>query len=123
MAPFRNGLFASPQPLIECLCTLNLLASRLDPYGLEAYQKAIFENGSDVRIDPVIVAILAAIFYYSHPAFTGLQIAPHHPKNSRWHVGMANQIVWATDQFPTGVAAYFRELIIAVGDVTAGISS
>ena len=84
---------------------------------------AIFENGSDVRIDPVIVAILATILYDAHPALSGLQIAPHHPKNSRWHVRVAYQIVWAADQLLTGVAAYFRELIIAVGDFTAGISS
>ena len=82
----------------------------------------IFENGSDVRIDPVIIAILTAIFYDAHPAFSGLQVAPHHPKNGRWHVRVANQIVWATDQLLTGVAANFRELIIAVGDFTAGIS-
>ncbi len=36
---------------------------------------------------------------------------------------MANQIVWTTDQLFTGIAAYFCELIIAVGDFTAGISS
>ena len=84
---------------------------------------AIFENRSDVRIDPVIVAVLTTIFYDPHPAFSSLQVAPHQPKNRRWHVRMTYQIVWAADQLFTGVAAYFRELIIAVGDFTVGISS
>ncbi|MCY1182544.1 hypothetical protein D9M73_231090 [compost metagenome] len=89
----RDGGLAGIDALVEGLGTADLLGGWLDPHRLVAGDLAAFEDGRDVGIHPVVVAVLAAVLHHAHPLAPLLQGRPHVGEHGGRHVRVADQIV------------------------------
>nr|GFD52143.1 hypothetical protein [Tanacetum cinerariifolium] len=76
----------------------------------------------DVGADPIVVAVLAAVFHHAHPGFALLDGLPHVGEHGGWHVRVADQVVWLADQLLAGKTAEGDKGVIAVGDMAAEVS-
>jgi len=99
----------------------DLLGRRLDPHRLVTHHTLVFENRGYISVDPIVVAVLAAVFDDAHPRRTLFQGAPHMLEDCGRHVRVAHQIVRRTYQLLTRKSADFPERIVAVGDDAFGI--
>ncbi|MOA21723.1 hypothetical protein D3C78_1422300 [compost metagenome] len=100
-----------------------MLARRAYAHRLVTHDPPTFEDGRDVGIDPVVVAVTAAVLDDTHPALAGFQVAPHQLVHRRRHVRVAHQVVRAANQFGLAVATDGGKLRVAVGDQAGGIGS
>jgi hypothetical protein len=119
--PRRHRRLAVTQTRIERISPSHLLPGGLDPHRLVPDHTTAFQNRRDIRADPVIVAVFAAVLDHPHPAFTGFEVAPHQFENRGWHVGVANQIVRTADQLILSKTAHGGEFGIAVSDMAVDI--
>jgi len=101
----------------------DLLARRLAAHRHEARYLAAFVQGGDMCLDPVMVAILAAILDQAHPGAPGSDVAPHVDKDGRWHVGVAHDVVRLADQFGFAIATDLDEVRIDEDDAAIGIGA
>ncbi|MOA18572.1 hypothetical protein D3C78_1388990 [compost metagenome] len=76
----------------------------------------MFEDRRDVGVDPVMVAIAAAVLDDAHPRTAFLQGRPHVREHGGRHVGVAHQIVRRADKLFATVAADVDEGIVGVTD-------
>ncbi|MCY1443636.1 hypothetical protein D9M71_600620 [compost metagenome] len=116
-----DGRLAGVQALVESFGAAHLLGTGLDPYRLVAGDLAAFENGRDIGVDPVVVAILATVLHHPHPGAALLQGGPHVGEHRRRHVGVADQVVGRADQLFSVVAADIDERLVAIGDHTLAV--
>ena len=86
-----------------------------------AHGLAVIEDGSDVRLHPVVVAIGAAVFHGARPGPTAPNRGPHVLERLRRHVRVANQVVGLAHQLVVAVATHLRKRCVAMGDVSARI--
>ena len=116
---------ADPQPArltlaeqrICRLCGLNLLAPGLAPYRHVAGHLTIVNDGCSMRLDPIVVAVLAAVLDQTDPRAPIFESQPEVLEGFDGHVRMTDDVVWPTDQLILGKAADFDEIPVDVGDL------
>ena len=106
---------------IELLRRLHLGRAGLGAHGHVAAGLAVFQNGSHMGHDPVVVAILAAVLHHATPMLAAPDGGPHVLECLGRHVGVANQVVRLTQKLLAGKAADARKRLVAMGDNTLGI--
>ncbi|MNN04004.1 hypothetical protein D3C81_1167190 [compost metagenome] len=111
-----DGRFAGIQPPVQCFGAADLLLGGLDPYRLVPDHLVVFEDRRDVGVDPVMVAIAAAVLDDAHPRAAFLQRRPHVLEHGGRHVGVAHQVVRRADKLLAAVAADVDEGIVGVTD-------
>jgi hypothetical protein len=70
-----------------------------------------------------MIAVFAAIFHNTHPAFLGFQALPHVLIHEGRHVRVPDNVMRAANQLFPGETADGLELIVAVKDFALGIRS
>lgn len=93
----------------------------LAAHRLVAAYLAVLVDGGDVGVDPVIAAILAAVFHHSPPGVALLEAIPEVGEGGLGHVGVANQVVVVADQFIDLVTGDAAEGGVGVGNDAAQI--
>ena len=93
------------------------IADRIYRAARELFDRlAALDDGRHIGDDPIVVAILAAVFHHTGPRQAGLQHAPQIIEGLGRHVGMAHEIVRRSHQLFLGEAADFDEIRIDVSD-------
>ncbi|MNP34478.1 hypothetical protein D3C76_1277670 [compost metagenome] len=116
-----DGRLARVQALIEVLGAADLFARGFDTNRLETHDLVLLENRRDIGIDPVVVAILAAVLDDAHPRLALLERGPHVREHRCRYVRMAHQIMRRTYQLLTREPTDFDEGVVAVSDDPLGI--
>jgi len=73
------------------------------------------------RLDPVVIAVLAAVLDHPAPGPARLDGRPEILEGLGRHVGMPDQVVVLADQFVAGEAAQFDEGLVRIRDDPAQI--
>ncbi len=116
-----DGRLALIEASIQRLCPANLFGVGLDPYRFIANHLIAFENRCDIGVDPVMVAVLAAVLDNAHPWLALFQRIPQVRKHRRRDIRVPHQIVRRTDQLFAGEPTDFDEGVVAVADHTFGV--
>jgi hypothetical protein len=82
---------------------------------------AVLHDGRDVGLDPVVVAVLAAVLDQAGPGPAPAHGLPQVLEGLGGHVGVADQVVGLTDQLMVLEAADLDEGAVAVGDDALGV--
>ena len=118
-AEARRALLAE-QP-VGRLASRHLVARRLAPQRHDADHLAVFPDRRGVSLDPVKVAVLAAVLDVADPGPACQDIAPEIGKGFGRHVRMAHDVVRLADQFLLRETGDVEEVLIDVGDATLQI--
>ncbi len=112
----RNRLAATVQALVQGFGPLHLAGCGAHPYRLVALNLTVLINRCDKRIDPVVIAVVAAVFDDAHPGAPALEVGPHVSEDRSRCVGVAHHVVRAADQLFPGEATDVHKSVIAVSD-------
>ncbi len=113
------GALALVEAGVKRLGTADLFGGRLDTYRLETHHLAVFQHRRHVGIDPIMVAVLAAVLDDAHPRLPGLERGPHVLEYSRRYIRMTHRVVRRTHQLSLAVTTDVDEGIVAIGDGAA----
>ncbi|MNZ34658.1 hypothetical protein D3C78_520390 [compost metagenome] len=116
-----DGRFALDDAFIEGLGPADLIGCGLDPDRFKARHPAAFEYWRDVSVDPIVIAVSGAVLDDSHPRTPLLECAPHMGKHGRGHVGVADDVLWCTNQVGSVKTTDLDEGVITVGNDAAGV--
>jgi hypothetical protein len=112
----QSAALAGAEACIRLLGCPYLLAAGLAPHRHVALQLALFPDRGHMRLDPVVVAVLAAVLDDADPGTIGLQRVPEVGVGFDRHVGVANDVVRLALQFLPAEATDIDELLIGPGD-------
>ena len=99
----------------------HVLAGRARAHRHIASDVTIFLDGHHTGIDPVVIAVFAAVFNNAAPRQTALQGLPQPLKHPRRHIWVANQVVVFADQFFFSKAAYLDKIFAGKGNDALGV--
>ncbi|MCY1284177.1 hypothetical protein D9M70_330710 [compost metagenome] len=113
----RDRRLPGIDPPVQRLGPAHLLGGGLDPHRLVADHLAVLQHRRDVGVDPVVVAVMAAVLDDAHPRPALLQGLPHVGEHRRRHVRVTHDVVRGAQQFVATEAADRDEGVVAVGDL------
>ncbi|EXJ10908.1 hypothetical protein D779_0356 [Imhoffiella purpurea] len=119
----RPGRFSRPQPGIERLGGVDLIARGLAAYRDIPGDAALLAQRRDIGLDPVEIAVFAAILDDPGPGPTRLDGLPEILEGGGRHVRMPDQIVGRPDQLIQTEAADLDEVGVGVGDPSLEVGS
>ncbi|MNP07170.1 hypothetical protein D3C76_991870 [compost metagenome] len=112
----RDRRLAGVDAPVQRLGAAHLLLAGFHPHRLVADHLVVVEDRRDIGVDPVVVAVLAAVLHHAHPRPALLQGLPHVGEDRRRHVRMAHQVVRRADQLVAAETADGDEMLVGVVD-------
>jgi hypothetical protein len=120
-AAWQFSQIALPDPGIEALGGSDLGPARFDAHRLITDQLLALIDRGDIGIDPVVIAVLAAILDDAAPGFALIDRVPEVLEDRRRHDGVADDVVVGAQQLFFSETADIDEGLVAIGDDALGV--
>ena len=106
---------------IQRLRGLHFLCRRLGSHRQIALGLAVFHDGGDIGLDPVVITVFATVLHNARPGIAMRNGAPHVLEGSLRHVWMPDHVMGLPDQLFILIAADANERGVAVGNFAFGV--
>ena len=120
--PQRNAGFACTYGGIQFFRPLHVFSVRAGSDGLVPDHLTVLGYGRNVGTDPIVVTVLAPIFYQTHPGLAGFQMGPHVFVGGRRHIRMPDDVVGLADQLITSETTHLDKRRVTVANLPFQIS-
>ena len=101
---------------IQALGGADLGGAGLGAHRLIFHHPAVALYRGDIGIDPVVIAVLAAVLHQAHPTVASLEGLPQMGEGDGRHVRVANHVVVVAEQLGAAEAADVDKVLVDVAD-------